>query len=49
MKPRHYRVLAVMEELIKYTLLMRIASSYLTIRYSERKEHDGKLKARLRV
>src|ERR1043165_5652587 len=49
MKPSSYydRVDDVMEELMKFTLLTRDISGYLTNRYSERKESAAKLEARL--
>lgn len=49
MKPSalYDRVVDVCEELVKFTLLTRDASSYLTDRYSERKEDAGKLEARV--
>jgi len=51
MKPSPYydRVVDVMEELMKFTLLTRTASSYLTSRYSERKEDEEKLAARVQA
>ncbi|MGO7424708.1 arsenical resistance protein ArsH [Rhizobium ruizarguesonis] len=49
MKPSSYydRVVDVCEELVKFTLLTRDASNYLTYRYSERKEEVEKLEQRV--
>lgn len=49
MKPSSYydRVVDVTEELVKFTLLTRDISGYLTDRYSERKEATEKLEQRV--
>ena len=49
MKPSSYydRVVDVCEELIKFTLLTRDCSAFLTDRYSERKEEAAKLEQRV--
>jgi arsenic resistance protein ArsH len=51
MKPSSYydRIVDVMEELVKFTQLTRGISSYLTDRYSERKEGTEKLSRRLQL
>ena len=49
MKPSPYydRVVDVMEELVKFTLLTRDAAAHLVDRYSERKESAGQLAQRV--
>jgi arsenic resistance protein ArsH len=49
MKPSAYydRVVDVMEELVKFTLLTRDVATYLVDRYSERKESAGALSQRV--
>lgn len=49
MKPSPYydRVVDVMEELMKFTLLTRDVAPYLVNRYSERKESDEELSRRV--
>jgi arsenic resistance protein ArsH len=49
MRPSSYydRIVDVMEELVKFTLLTRDLSGFLTDRYSERKETAAKLEARV--
>lgn len=51
MKPSAYydRIVDVTEELVKFTLLTRDASAYLTNRYSERKEDAAKASARVEL
>jgi len=49
MKPSSYydRVVDVMEELMKFTWLLRGNASYLVDRYSERKESAAELSTRV--
>jgi len=51
MKPSAYyeRVVDVMEELVKFTLLTRDVAGYLVDRYSERKEGAAKLEERVNL
>lgn len=51
MKPSAYygRVVDVMEELVKFTLLTRDVSGYLTDRYSEWKEEAAALENRVNL
>ena len=47
--PLYDRIVDVMEELVKFTLLTRDLSGFLTDRYSERKETAAKLEARVNL
>jgi arsenic resistance protein ArsH len=47
--PYHDRIVDVLEELVKFTLLTRDVSGYLTDRDSERKEEAAKVEMRLNL
>lgn len=47
--PYYERVVDVMEELVKFTLLTRDRTEYLTSRYSERRQEAVKLAARVKL